>query len=78
MAIDLAHIQDTKLYTPEEVAELLDKSPHTIRFWIWRRSLKTYKIGKRNYIYGSDLKNFLLSNPVVSAMEPSHASEHEE
>lgn len=52
---------DTKLLTPEDVAERLTVNAATVRSWLRKGNLKGLKIGKRVWRISEDeLNNFLL------------------
>jgi len=51
-----------KVYTPEQVAEILQISRYTVMEWLRNGKLKGIRIGKLWRVRESDLKEFV-SNP---------------
>jgi len=51
-----------KYYSPEEIAELLNLHPATIRKWIRQGKLKAVKLGRVWRIMEEDLQEFLNQN----------------
>jgi excisionase family DNA binding protein len=47
---------DEKYYTVEEVADILNVSPRTVRRWIRHKVIKSYKFGAARRIASSDLQ----------------------
>jgi len=47
---------DEKYYTVEEVADILNVSPRTVRRWIRNKVIKSYKFGTARRIASSDLQ----------------------
>ena len=48
-----------KLYKTTEVAEMLDVSPSTVRYWIKKGWLKAIRVGKHFKIKEEDLNEFI-------------------
>lgn len=48
-----------KLYTVNEVSEILNVHPNTIRLWIKDKSLKAVKVGKQWRVKEIDLQGFI-------------------
>jgi excisionase family DNA binding protein len=58
----LERINDDKLYSPKEVAELFGVSLQSVYFWINDKRLKAMKIGRRWFVDGKSLKEFVKTN----------------
>lgn len=48
-----------KLYTIEEVAELMGVTPRTIQNWLMKERIQAQKIGRRWYFTEDNLKAFI-------------------
>lgn len=57
----LANNEFEKVYTSEEVAEMLKVKPITIRRYILANKLDAFKVGKNWRIYHSELTKFMTS-----------------
>ena len=53
-----------KIYTVEEVAQIINIHPHTVRIWLKSGKLKGIKAGSVWRIKESQLQNFLKENEV--------------
>ncbi len=54
-----------KLYTTEEVAELLKVDIETVRRFIWKKKLVAFRIGNNWRIKEEDLKQFIEKKPNI-------------
>lgn len=50
---------EEKLYSIEQVAEILSLTTRTINNYIKKKELKAYKVGAKWRIYQSDLNDFI-------------------
>lgn len=55
-------MEDLKLYTVKEVAEILDLHVETVRRHIKQGDLKAAKIGRAYRILEKDLKDYIMNN----------------
>ena len=51
-----------RIYTPEEVAELLSVTPKTVKDWLRAGKLKGSKLGKLWRVQDSDIQRFMEEN----------------
>jgi excisionase family DNA binding protein len=51
-----------RIYTPEEVAELLSVTPKTVKDWLRAGKLKGSKLGKLWRVQDSDIQRFMDEN----------------
>ena len=49
----------TPIYTIEETAEILKIKPRTVRDWIAKKKLKSFKIGDLVRVHEEDLQAFI-------------------
>ena len=55
--MEIANLDDDKLYTTDRIAEMLDISAGTVRRWIRDGTLPGVRIGRRKlYAKGKDIK----------------------
>ncbi|HAF07472.1 MAG: helix-turn-helix domain-containing protein [bacterium] len=59
MAVIPSQIDENKLYTVSEVAEILNVTEQTVRKHLKVKLLKGKKIGKKWYIEGREIKKFI-------------------
>lgn len=52
-------LETTVAYTVEEIGELLNRTPITVRHYIQIGALKAKKVGNRYYITGRALEEFI-------------------
>lgn len=58
----MKNVLGVKLYTLEEIAELLSVRTATISKYIQQGKIKSVKIGQRKYINEQALKDFILND----------------
>ena len=76
---------DEKVYTPKQVAEILQVHPYTILKWIRAGKLKAIKVGRVYRIQSSDLAQFLTGSATAPTppqvrrpIEVTHKQQHYE
>ncbi|WP_066061372.1 helix-turn-helix domain-containing protein [Neobacillus soli] len=55
-------IPDESVLTPEDIAELLNRSKETVRRWCRKGKLPSYSFGGKYTILGNDFKKFMLDS----------------
>ena len=55
-------IEDEKLYSPQEVAELFRITKEGVYYWIRNKKVKAVKLGKRWFLGGRELKKLIKTN----------------
>ena len=55
-------IEDERLYSPQEVAELFRITKEGVYYWIKTKKVKAVKLGKRWFLEGREIKKLIKTN----------------
>ena len=65
-------VENEKLLTVSDVAELLDVSDRTVRNWVQTGVLKAYRFGREYKITQTHLNEFIKQSEVVAGENPDN------
>ena len=65
----MIEIKDKKYFTKQEAADKLGISLHTLNYWLWKKKIKSFRVGVRAYISEDEMSSVIERNIERAAIE---------